>query len=228
MNNGNKSGESKIQRTHIEIILDESGSMGSTVDATISGINEYLDTFRTKRGVTLHITKFDDVIREVANSQEISTFPRLSRENYQPNANTALLDAIGKTLNHLRNLYAKNVKILVIIMTDGYENASREYSRTRVAEMIREVQELGNYTIVYLGANQDAWAVGSQMNTSHLNTQTYNQNNFQGMTRGLAAATANYMANPDMSSEVFLGGYDLNTEEDTDDKYRNTDLDGDT
>lgn len=158
--------------------LDETGSMGPTASATISGFNEYVDGLRSQKSgsTTMTITRFSDVsameptFRPLCASADISKVPKLSTQNYQPRGGTPLFDAIGSTITEM-DAYLKGVEkalrpssVIIVIQTDGEENASREYTREKIVDLIRAREKKG-WNFVYLGADQDDYTAerASQM-----------------------------------------------------------------
>lgn len=151
------------KETLVSFILDETGSMGSIEEATISGFNEYLQTLRkSKDKISMTLTKFNSEKTEIVfNGKPIKDVPELSHDTYHPNHNTPLFDAIGKTINALSKT-AKDKNVLITILTDGQENASTEFNWQKIQQLIKEKQEKG-WTFTFLGANQDSWHTGQML-----------------------------------------------------------------
>jgi hypothetical protein len=150
----------------INFVLDASGSMDVIRDATISGFNEFKnDQAREDGEVRFTLTLFDTDITRLCAAVPVREVPDLDVDNYQPGGCTALYDAIGHTMRITDDYVAvhKPDQVLFVIMTDGEENASREFSRERIFQMIQDRQKLADYDFIYLGANQDSYAVGAQM-----------------------------------------------------------------
>lgn len=151
---------SKNKETLISFILDESGSMDIIRDSTIKGFNDYVAALKGQIKMTL--TKFSNGAAPVIyNGKPISEVPRLSVENYRPNGDTPLYDAIGRTIAALE-ADSEGKQVMLTIMTDGEENASREFNRDKINKLIRDKQEKG-WVFNFLGANQDSWQVGQAM-----------------------------------------------------------------
>ena len=150
----------------INFVLDKSGSMDVIRDATISGFNEFKNDQAREAGTALFtLTLFDTAFTTPRQAVPVSDVPDLDHHTYVPGGMTALYDAIGHTLRLTDDYYAahKPDQILFVIMTDGEENSSREFSRERVFQMIQDRQKLADYDFIYLGANQDSYAVGASM-----------------------------------------------------------------
>jgi hypothetical protein len=139
----NGAGAAPSPTTAIAVILDETGSMGSCRDTAISGFNEWLVSQRqVGEPCVLTLTKFSSrpkapMCRVVCDGAPIRDVRPLDHSSYQPDGNTPLYDAIGQTLTALDRLSPQHDRRLVVILTDGEENASREYSLPQIQEMIR-------------------------------------------------------------------------------------------
>jgi Mg-chelatase subunit ChlD len=103
------------------------------------------------------------VCRLVCEREPLSTVRPLDRETYTPGGGTPLLDAMGRTIMWMDLLKPQPERILVVILTDGAENASREFTRPQIQDLIRSREATSSWTFVYLGANQDAWAAGEAL-----------------------------------------------------------------
>lgn len=150
----------------INFVLDASGSMEAIREATISGFNEFLGDQRKEGGdARMTLTLFDTTFTTVANAIPVREMANLTLGTYAPDGMTALYDAIGHTMRLTDDYYAAHNpdQVLFVVMTDGMENASREFSRRRIFEMIADRQKLAGYEFLYLGANQDSYAVGHDM-----------------------------------------------------------------
>lgn len=160
----------------INFVLDKSGSMFSIQDATISGFNEFLgDQQREGGNAMMTLTLFDTSFKTVARAVPVHDVLPLSRETYVPDGMTALYDAIGHTMR-ITDEYvalAKPDQVLFVIMTDGQENSSREYTHSSIFQLIQDRQEHAGYEFLYLGANQDSYSVGTRMGVKGDRTLDY-------------------------------------------------------
>lgn len=153
--------------TEIICIVDRSGSMQTIRDDAIGGFNAFLagqkavpDTARVS------VILFDHEYTPLYGPVELAEAQGLTGETFQPRGNTALLDAIGRTLATQGARVASELwadKVIVCILTDGYENASREYTRPQIRKLIRDLEAAGKWQFVYLGANQDAFAEAADL-----------------------------------------------------------------
>lgn len=179
------------KKTNIHFILDKSGSMGEIQDSTISAVNEYIDSLKKDgQDYSFALTLFDTEVT-TKDPRPLSKVVKLTRLSYQPYGNTALYDAVCKTLHEVKNQKGKN---LVIIMTDGEENSSREYTEDNFKTLKSQLEEKGNWSFVFLGANQDVWAFAHKFGFARHNTTVFNATpKGMGTAMGnLSASTTNY------------------------------------
>jgi hypothetical protein len=155
--------------TRIAIILDRSGSMESCKESTVAGFNEFIRTQKEIPGeATVKLVQFDDQYETVFD-KPLKECPELTQSTFVPRGSTALLDAQGRTVVELgRELTAlaeqdRPSKVIVVTLTDGLENASKEYNLEKIGELIREQRDRYNWDFVFLGANQDAIATAAAM-----------------------------------------------------------------
>lgn len=132
-------------------VLDRSGSMESCWDDTIGGFNSFLSE-QKKEGGTLTLVLFDHEVLTMYTNKPIEEVEPLTRESYQPRGSTALLDTLGKVIKE-----TTSESSLVIVLTDGQENASKKYTKAHIKDLIEQKQKDG-WKFMYLGANQDAFA----------------------------------------------------------------------
>ena len=149
--------------TEIIFILDRSGSMHSLEADTIGGYNSFLEQQRRQTGKALLSTVlFDTKIDVLHDRADIENVPNLTERDYVTGGCTALLDAVGGAIHHIGNVhkYAREedrpAKTMVVITTDGLENASRRYSLGRVREMVERQKNRYGWEFIFLGANMDA------------------------------------------------------------------------
>lgn len=180
-------------------IIDRSGSMAVIEAATIAGFNEFLEQQKRVPGeANVYAVRFDHEY-DVFFHGPLKDAPALSRENFQPRGNTALHDAIGKTIDALGKTLRdtpeaeRAERVVIVIMTDGLENASHEYNSDRLARMIQHQRDQYKWEFVYLGANQDACLVGEAMNIPRGSTISYSAN-YVGTCAAVGATTSNVAA----------------------------------
>jgi len=155
--------------TRIAIVLDRSGSMESCKESTVAGFNEFIRTQKEIPGeATVKLVQFDDQYETVFD-KPLKECPELTQHTFVPRGSTALLDAQGRTIVELGQELAalpeseRPSKVIVVTLTDGMENASKQYNLDKIGEMIREQRDKYNWDFVFLGANQDAIATAAAM-----------------------------------------------------------------
>lgn len=177
MENSAKSNPTEgAQRVYNLIILDESGSMISIYEPALSGVNETLQTIRGAKEQFPEQEHFVTLVafdtghyNKIYNSTPIELAPDITKDQYRPNGGTPLYDAIGKAVNELRPLVKTGDVVLVTIITDGYENASREYNGQAIKALIDEMKK-NDWVFTYIGANQDVEKVAASISISnHIN-----------------------------------------------------------
>lgn len=155
------------KKMDIVFLLDRSGSMGGVVDDTIGGYNSYI-TSQKKNNAFVTTVLFDDKYEMLIERCDIKKIESLTKEKYYVRGSTALLDAIGKTINYMDQ--QKVDKVIFIITTDGMENASREYNKKQIKEMIESHK---NWEFMYIGADIDSYNEGSSIGISKKNISSY-------------------------------------------------------
>ncbi len=166
--------------TEMVFILDRSGSMSGLETDTIGGYNSLMDKQKNEQGeATVTTVLFDDCYEMLHDHADIKKVEPMNNKTYYARGCTALLDAIGKTINHVgnRHKYAPDIEVpektMVVIITDGYENASREFNLDKVKSMIEHQKEKYNWEFLFLGANIDAVKTASSFGISADRAVTY-------------------------------------------------------
>jgi len=172
-------GKPKPKTTEIAFILDRSGSMQGHTEAAIAGFNEFLrDQQQVTGQARLSLVLFDDRVEIPFDNIPVSEVVDLDTRSYVPRGSTALLDAIGQTIDafkvRIRDLpaAARPDQVIFAIFTDGEENASHRFTWKDIAGKIRRRQEKQGWEFLFLGANQDAIATAAQMNIHAHNAAT--------------------------------------------------------
>jgi uncharacterized protein YegL len=187
--------------TQITVVLDRSGSMNVVRDATISGFNEFVEGQRKTPGeANITLIQFDtENAYEVVFDKPIADCPNLTVETYVPRGGTPLHDTLGRTITQLGAKLGKMpeterpAKVVIVIMTDGLENSSKEYNAPQIAEMIRHQRETYKWQFLFLGANQDAILTGERLAIPAVNSVSYAHNRVG--THNVMAATATNVGN---------------------------------
>ena len=165
--------------TEIAYILDRSGSMQELSEAAISGFNSFLDEQRNAPGDgRLSLVLFDDEYILHSDRKPLAEVEKLTTKSYEPRGMTALLDAIGRTINHIgQQLEAtpeaeRPASVIIAIYTDGYENCSKEFNAEKIHEMIRHQTNNYQWQFLFLAANEDAIATAAKYGIDPNNAST--------------------------------------------------------
>lgn len=138
----------------IVFLLDRSGSMSGIEKDTIGGYNSYINSQRGKN-VKVTTILFDDKYEVLYNREDIDNVKKLTSKEYYVRGCTALLDALGKTIREMEDKDPN--KVMFIITTDGYENASTKYNKSQIKELIKGHK---NWKFIYIGADIDSYSEG--------------------------------------------------------------------
>jgi hypothetical protein len=165
-----------ILRNHIAIVLDESGSMAAMRREIMEAFNEQVETIRESamdQPTTVSLVKFNTSVPDpVYWTRSVDVMHPLREEDYSPHGLTAMLDAVGLTIDRLRALpdaESENTSFLVLILSDGQENNSRRFTYADIAERIEELEHTDRWTFAYMGANQDLAAVAEGLSIPRSN-----------------------------------------------------------
>ena len=177
MNNAN-------QTTEMVFILDRSGSMAGLESDTIGGFNGMIEKQKQEEGEAYVTTiLFDDQYEILHDRLPLSEVPKMTGKDYNVRGCTALLDAVGRTIEHISSIhkYARTEDVpahtVFVITTDGMENASHQYSYDAVKEMIESKKKLG-WEFMFIGANIDAAAEAARIGISRENSASYMSDSF--------------------------------------------------
>ena len=189
------------------ILLDRSGSMAGLWNEAIGSINAYVKGLPAKAKVTADLFdtgtygQSDTYVR--VRDTTVNNWQNISTTEYSPRGGTPLNDAAGRLLTEV--LASKDKKAVVIIMTDGYENASKEFTLPQVKELIKKVEARG-FEVIFLGANfdnaeQQAVGYGVAMDK----TMNISKGNLESTMRSMSQMTMAYMSGSSASITLDAG-----------------------
>lgn len=198
------------------IIIDESGSMQSIKKAAIDSVNETIQTIRSaeqkhpEQEHYVSLVSFNDDVKTIYDCVEVEQVKEINDETYQPSCCTALYDAMGISLSKLRKRVAESDKVLVTVVTDGYENSSKEYSGKAIKTLVDELKAKG-WVFAYIGANQDVEAVAAtisitnviQFEASAMGTQEMTERENRGRMRLYEAIAADHFDSKSANESFF-------------------------
>lgn len=192
---------------HIGIVLDSSGSMDLIKNDIIGTFREFIKKQKELPGeCTFSLYSFNHDVSKLVDFEDLKKSEKDFMADYLPSGCTALYDGIGTAVSeigtklHLLDESNRPDKVLIAIITDGQENASKEYDHKRVTDMIKEQKEKYNWEFLFLAANQDAMSVGSTFGFSKNQCMTFSADSsgVKDFTRSIGAYTTMYRSNVDM------------------------------
>lgn len=194
--------ETPEKTTYVALVVDESSSMGSMTEQAISLFNENLETMRLEgksnnvRNV-VSLVKFASGVEVIHENVELDQIEEIDNQTYRPGGMTAMYDGIGTAINILKrvpNYDDQEASFLVLVITDGEENHSREFSGNQLSEWITELEDKDKrWTFTVLGANVDLKKLRQTLGIKTANVQNFDfshdgfNKGSRVMTRGLTA-----------------------------------------
>ena len=167
----------KPERIELVLVLDKSGSMQGLESDTIGGFNSMIEKQKAL-DVPVRVTAvlFNDKTDVLYESRSIHSVKPMTAKEYEVGGTTALLDAVGSTILNVERepvVKTKGTKVIFVIVTDGMENASTEFTKPKVKQMISDKQEKADWDFIYLGANIDAAEEAGAIGVDRANAVTY-------------------------------------------------------
>ncbi len=205
-----------LKKMELVFILDRSGSMSGLESDTIGGFNSVLEKQRKDKTGQINVTTalFDNEYELLHNKIPIQQVKPLTEKEYFVRGSTALLDAIGKTISQVKaeqnklNDKEKSGKVLFVIITDGMENASKEYTINAVKKLISEQKEKENWEFLFLGANIDAIKTAESFGIEKSRAAQYKsdsigtQNNYKSINNAVEEFRLNNKVNDSWKDEI--------------------------
>lgn len=201
--------------TEIVFILDRSGSMSGLELDTIGGYNSTLLQQKEVPGDALVTTiLFDDEYEILHDRVDIKSIKEITRHEYYVRGATALLDAMGRTINYIGKVLSKTEesmrpsKVLFVVITDGHENASREFNYNSVKTMIEHQKSKYSWEFIFLGANIDSFGVARDLGIDMDKTVNYRadskgvKNAYDSINYAISSLRVNSLINEDWKNDV--------------------------
>lgn len=209
--------ENKNTQTEIVVILDRSGSMRSIGKSTVEGFNTFLDEQQNSEGEAfLTLVQFDDRYEIDYKSTPIKEVaPLILNETFVPRGNTALFDAVGKTIEELET----DRDVILVIITDGHENSSQTYKREAIMKMIETKEKEDGWKVLFLAANQDAIAAGASIGVHSSKSMTWGtddesvKNTYMNFSSNISNYRSAKLSNLDFNDETLKDALNFSQEQ---------------
>lgn len=207
----------KPERIELVLILDKSGSMSGLESDTIGGFNAMIEKQKAL-AVPVRVTTvlFNDEVDMLYERKDIHFVKPLTAKEYEVGGTTALLDAVGATILRMEQRGVserEGTKVIFVIITDGMENASTEFTKPKVKQLISDKQEKAGWEFIYLGANIDAVEEADAIGVKKANAVTY-RNTESGVRANYDAVSA-FVEETAEPSTAEKGRWRSRVEEDT-------------
>jgi hypothetical protein len=199
----------KVPTARIFLLLDETGSMTERRAATVAGINDFLKAQRAEPGpcffslVLFSLLEGADFYRPRVSERPMARVEDLGLNEYNPDGYTPLYDAVARAIKHLDGQPEAD-RTLLVIMTDGLENASKEHTLASVKALLKAKQDAG-WAVMFLGATLDSAQGGRTMGVSHSNTVAYAAAETQQTLKRVSVATLAYRRGETSSANLWAG-----------------------
>jgi uncharacterized protein YegL len=184
--------------TEIIVVMDKSGSMQTIRDDAMGAFNTFLDEQKKLPGkAQLTLTLFDTVYDMVHKCAPINDVPRLNTSTYAPGGMTALLDAVGRTIDEVGKRLAATPeekrpgKVMMVIITDGQENSSHEYKRDQIMKKIDVQTNQYQWEFVFLAAGKDAMEEARGIGIAASRIVSYDAGNAHHYARAVKCMSSN-------------------------------------
>jgi hypothetical protein len=198
------------QKVHVGIVLDRSGSMEDCRSDAVGAVNSYLRQLQDDKDVEADVSLmiFDsqsiDLIRDHVPARSCA---ELGLSEYQPRAATPLLDAVGHGVAVLAKSVRAGERRILAIMTDGLENASKEYSKDTIKALLDRKQQEEGWLVLYLGAGHDAWSQARAFGLHAGNVANFHKGAVRATMQAVGSRAARYTKAANPAQEAAAGGF---------------------
>jgi uncharacterized protein YegL len=201
-------------KTYYQLIMDASGSMSGVQVETLNALNSQIESIRKtaaknpEQKIYVSLTLFDTGVKELITNSAPNCIQLLTRSQYVPNGGTALLDAIGSRIAKLEEVVTSEDDVVMVILTDGEENASQFYNYAQIANKIKTLTDKGNWSFSFLGADIDGWSIAQNLNIRQEEVRSFSKDQMCCSMDDVANTFDNYMFKKTMGfrSNNLFGG----------------------
>lgn len=189
--------------TLYQFIIDRSGSMRGLEELVVGGYNEHLSAVRNlqtsypDQQFLVSLLTFDDEIEWLVQPGRIQNLQELPSNAFTPRGLTALLDAVGKGIHHIESEFDRKIQndemsVVMVIITDGAENASQFFNYKSIAKKIKERDQTGKWTFSFIGCDFDAVSISESLNIRKENVRNYSKRNYGVMSKEVGSSFMRY------------------------------------
>ena len=203
--------------TLYQFIIDRSGSMSGLEQMVVGGYNEHLSAVRNMQETypdqhfLVSLLTFDDDVQWLVKPAPINELKELPNDAFKPRGMTALLDAIGKGIHQIESEYDRKIQndemsVVLVIITDGAENASQFFNYHSIAKKIKERDETGKWTFSFIGCDFDAVHTSRMLNIRRENVRNYDKRAYGRMSKSVDKTFMRYAeskSNGSFGKQVF-------------------------
>jgi Mg-chelatase subunit ChlD len=203
--------------TLYQFIIDRSGSMSGLEQMVVGGYNEHLSAVKNMQATypdqqfLVSLLTFDDDVQWLVKPAPINELNELPNDAFKPRGMTALLDAIGKGIHQIESEYDRKIQndemsVVLVIITDGEENASRFFNLRSIAHKIKERDQTGKWTFSFIGCDFDASNISKKLNIRRENVRNYNKREYGLMSKSVDKTFMRYAeskSNGSFGKQVF-------------------------
>lgn len=184
----------------VYLVIDKSGSMEPIRQATIDGCNRFIsETREANPDALFSLMLFDEAVRKPYANQRVTDIEPIDGSIYRPAGGTALLDAMGHAMSDIEKIADRPEKVAIVVMTDGQENSSHEYTRAAVKAAMERHEKEDGWQVIFLGANLDSFAEAGAIGVSRSASSANWQQTYNGTVAMASMAST--------ASNAYLGGY---------------------
>ena len=182
----------KNNKTIYHFVVDQSGSMAGLEGMVIESFNSQFNTLKQLKNeypaqeFEVSLTYFEDNVSDLIIFQPVDSLKLMTLNDFKPGGLTALFDGIGRSIDTIRLKYEQlihedKVSVVMVIITDGGENASKFYTKLAISEKIKLLEETGKWTFTFIGAGLDAAIVSHGLNINRENILSYDRSQISGI-----------------------------------------------
>jgi von Willebrand factor type A domain len=196
-----------MSKVLVNFIQDRSGSMQSVWDETLNGFKTFVENLQNDKDseFIFTLTTFDTVVETPFVAQPIADIPTDALKAHGPRGSTALYDAVGKTLDATKGIVAD--KYIVVVVTDGQENSSREWTKTTLQKAIEDKIKSGNWTFTYLGTQPETWDEAAKIGIIAGSTATYTPGTASRSYNTMSASISNFSKSAQLGTQNLVADF---------------------